>query len=160
MSRVLQLARTWRGRLQVWAHTAPVSSRHEIVLVLAGSSVLSGLAGLLGPDIRPETVIRAVPHPVVLVWFVSLVAGGAGLLFSAFVRDRLDALLTEWPSYMMLGCSAMVYGLCLVAGGRGTSFMAATAYLAYGIASLVRTSRILLYLNYLRRQEPRARTDA
>jgi hypothetical protein len=144
----------FRLALLEWSHTPPASSRHEIVLALAGASIMSGLGSLFGPDIRPLTVIQYVPSWVAVGWYLILAAGGAGLLISAVWRDRLDALLIEWPAYLMLGGGALVYGMCLVAAGRGTAFVAATGYLFYAGASLTRTCRILLYVNYLRKRPP------
>lgn len=142
----------FRLALIEWAHTPPASSRHEIVLALAGASIMSGLGSLLGPDIRPRTVIQYVPSWVAVGWYLILAMGGVGLLISAAWRDRLDALLIEWPAYLMLGGGALVYGMCLIAAGKGTAFVAATGYVFYAGACLTRTTRILLYVNWLRKR--------
>jgi hypothetical protein len=137
-----------------WAHYPPVSSRHEIVLALAGASIMSGIGALVGPDIRPRTVIQFVPPILAYVWYVILAAGGLALLLSAVWKDRLDALLVEAPAYLMLGGGALVYGVCLIGAGNGTAFVAATGYLMYAAASLIRALRIGLYVNWLRRTGP------
>lgn len=133
-----------------WAHHPPASNRHEIVLALAGASVMSGFGTLVGPDVRPASVISAVPHWVALLWFAILALGGIALLLSAAWSDRLDALLIEGPAYLMLGGGALLYASCLIAAGQGTSFVAATGYTFYALASLTRTTRIALYVRYIR----------
>lgn len=148
------LGRTRRA-LATWAHTPPASSRHEIVLALAGASIMSGLGSLFGPDLRPQTISRFVPHNITVLWYFVLIVGGAGLILSAAWQNRLNSLVLEWPSWLMLGSSSLVYAICLIGPGRGTAFVATTGYLFYAVASLTRTARILLYINHLRREANR-----
>lgn len=149
-----------RKAFQAWAHYPPVSSRHEIVLALAGASILSGSGALLHPSARPITIVQFVPQGFLVLWYLVLLGGGAALLLSAFWRDRLDALLIEGPAYLLLGTGALVYGVCLVAAGKGSAFVAATGYGMYAIASLVRTLRITLYRRWLATLAPQAADDA
>lgn len=149
-----------RRAFTAWAHYPPVSSRHEIVLALAGGAILSGSGALIHPGARPVTIVQFVPHAFLIAWYLVLAGGGAALLISAFWRDRLDALLIEGPAYLLLGTGALVYAICLVGAGHGSAFVAATGYGMYALASLVRTARITLYLRFLAGIDPVAATDA
>lgn len=142
-----------------WAHFPPISSRHEIVLALAGASIMSGGVALFHPAARPLTILQFVPPAFLFVWYIVLFAGGIALLVSAFWRDRLDALLIEGPAYLLLGTGALVYAICLIGAGKGTAFVAATGYFMYALASIARTARIALYLHWLGNLKPAASTD-
>lgn len=137
-----------------WAHQAPVSSRHEVVLALAGASLISGIGQLAQSGLRPNSVTILVPPVFAVVWYIVLAGGGTALIVSAALHDRLDALLWERPAFSALGCGALVYAICLIAPGHGTAFVASVGYLLYAAAALVRSLRITLYLRFLRSLPP------
>lgn len=128
----------------------PASSRHETVIALAILSLIAGTGGLAGESLRPKSVTEAVPHLVAVAWLLCLVLGAIGLLWSILKHDRLDALLIEWPAYLLIGTGGLVYAACLAANGSGSGFVALTTYLIYGGACVWRAIRIMLYLRYLR----------
>lgn len=136
--------RTHRPRHQ------PASSRHETVIALAVLSLIAGTGGLAGESLRPKSVTEAVPQAIAEGWLACLVLGAIGLLWSMLKHDRLDALLIEWPAFLLIGAGGLVYGACLAASGSGSGFVAMTTYLIYGGACIWRAVRIRLYLRYLR----------
>lgn len=157
--RLRRLIALLRKAFRSWAHTPPISSRHEIVLALAGASIMSGGVALFHPGARPTTILQFVPPAFLVIWYLVLFFGGLALIVSAFWRNRLDALQIEGPAYLLLGTGAMVYAICLIGAGHGSAFVAATGYLMYALAALARTARILLYLRWLGHLTPVASTD-
>lgn len=118
------------------------SSRHELVIGIAAVFFIGGIGGLV-PDLRPKTVVELVPHVVGVTWLLCLAVGGALLLVSVVLRDRISALLLEAPAFLLIGAGAVVYGIALLARWQGTTWLAEVTYLILGASCLWRMVRVI-----------------
>lgn len=124
----------------------PVDSRHELVVALALIFFIGGMSGAFLRWTRPQTVVDLVPTWVAVFWLFDLIIGGFGLMYSIFVKDRIDALIYEWPSVLYISVGALVYGLALATKGTATAFFACVTFSVLGVMCLARAVRVMRYL--------------
>lgn len=127
------------------AHTKPTSSRHEYVVAMALLFVISGMAGLLKHDARPESVVQLVPTWLTLAWLLVLLIGGITMLGAMVWPNQDEALGIEWPAYVAVGGGALIYGLAL-AQLTPASFVATVTYMMIATLSVLRAARIVVYI--------------
>lgn len=83
--------------------------RHPHAIFLSALATLSGATLLMGREGSP--LESTLPHELVDLWAVMLVATGAITFVGSCMRDRLTGLLLERAAQTPLGVLALVYAL-------------------------------------------------
>lgn len=99
---------------------------------ISGLGLLGGLGILLGPS-RPRSVEESLPHTVVLMWAISLLAGCL-LVFYGLVRQHI---LPERIGLQLLCSSSLTYAVVAMFALGVAGTITIFPYLGFAGASLV-----------------------
>jgi hypothetical protein len=119
-----------------------------VLLVLSGLSVLAGAA-------RPGSLAAALPRSLVVVWAVTVLAGGMLVLLAAVWRARANPLVPlylELVADLPLALMCATYATAAWAAGGSRAVVSAGIITAAAVAFAVRFVQVYRSLTQLRRE--------
>ncbi|GAB3139034.1 hypothetical protein GCM10027290_07460 [Micromonospora sonneratiae] len=126
-----------------------ISGRHPFEVTLLATSLACGIA-LLITDIRPPSVVIAMPVVVQATWQVGLVVVGvAGLLGVTWPGHVLTGLGIELGALVLLGTTTAMYSIAIIAISGRSALVAGSFIGAVTVASLWRSAQLMLDLRRL-----------
>lgn len=122
--------------------TQNAERRHPMQVFVAGLLTLSGIPILAGGP-QPGSLSSALPDPLVYLWAVVLVAGGAMVVTAALVRSPETALYFEFAAEppLALVLSAYAIGALVAAGLQAVVAVA----LSLGLAAAFTVRAVTVY---------------
>lgn len=129
---------------------------HDFEVFAAGLGIFGGIPLLLG-KIDPKSAEDLLPYPLVFLWGLNLVVGGAAVLVGVLMgstRNYPDKAF--WMRVEAIGLTAIayfcyIYTLCLWFGAFRSGWLASIIILCFGIVSHVREAGVHMDLEEYRR---------
>ncbi len=132
------------------------ASRHPFQIFTLSLCFFIGLPLLVG-EARPGSITSALPEWAQDVWGGGLVLGAALALVSLRLRNRLNGLLLEQVGLVMVGCSAVFYGVVATTHLGVTAAYASVFVLGFGLSCLWRWVQLQQLLNLAKKVDGQAR---
>jgi hypothetical protein len=126
--------------------------RHPFEVGPLLACVLVGIVMGIG-GVRPPTMTRGLPEPLLTVWLILIAAGGLVGLVGAYWRGAVDdGLLVEFAGTLAVGAACTLYVIALLAGNPWPASVGSAGLLA-GIAggALGRAAQCVIEFRRVRR---------